>query len=79
MTRLTDGGRNKYIFASIDRKTISASFRINFNLSPDLTLQYWGQPFVATGKYYDHKIILDPMADDFRKQILDIHSRTENL
>ena len=62
------GGSDKYIFASIDRKTISASFRINVNLSPDLTLQYWGQPFIASGKYYDHKYILDPMADDFRNR-----------
>ena len=37
--------------------------RVNFNLTPDLTLQYWGQPYVASGKYYDHKMIMDPMAD----------------
>jgi hypothetical protein len=56
---------NKYIFASIDRETVSASFRVNVNLSPDLTLQYWGQPFIATGAYNDHKQIINPMADDF--------------
>jgi hypothetical protein len=54
---------DRYIFASIDRKTISTSFRVNLNLSPNLTFQYWGQPFVATGKYYNHKFITDPMAD----------------
>ncbi len=59
-------GNNRYIFGSIDRKTISASFRVNFNLSPDLTLQYWGQPFVATGRYYDHKYITSPMADNYK-------------
>jgi hypothetical protein len=58
-------GSERYIFASIDQKTINTSFRINLNLSPDLTLQYWGQPFIATGKYYDHKYILDPMAGDY--------------
>jgi hypothetical protein len=57
--------RDKYIFASIDRKTVSTSFRVNLNLSPNLTFQYWGQPFVATGRYYDHKIIMDPMADKY--------------
>ena len=63
---------DKYIFASIDRKTISTSFRVNLNLSPDLTFQYWGQPFVATGKYYDHKYITDPMADNYSDRFLDI-------
>jgi len=65
VTTKSYGGSDKYIFASIHRKTISASFRINVNISPDLTLQYWGQPFVATGKYHDHKVILDPMADRY--------------
>lgn len=55
----------KYIFASIDRQTVSASFRVNVNLSPDLTLQYWGQPFIATGAYNNHKQIVNPMADNF--------------
>jgi hypothetical protein len=59
-------GNEKYIFASIDRKTINSSFRINLNLSPNLTFQYWGQPFVASGSYYDHKFILDPMADSYK-------------
>jgi hypothetical protein len=58
-------GDNRYIFATIDQKTISTSFRINLNLSPNLTFQFWGQPFVATGKYYDFKHVLDPMAATF--------------
>ena len=58
-------GNDRYIFASIDQKTISTSFRVNLNLSPNLTFQYWGQPFVATGKYYDHKFIVAPMANSY--------------
>jgi len=59
-------GEDRYIFASIDRKTLSASLRVNFNLSPDLTLQYWGQPYVASGNYYEHKYITTPLADEYR-------------
>jgi hypothetical protein len=68
--RLNIDNTDKYIFASIDRKTINASFRVNLNLSPNLTLQYWGQPFFATGKYYDHKMIVDPRADNYRNRFL---------
>jgi hypothetical protein len=60
------GAQNRYVFASIDQKTISMSFRVNFNLTPDLTLQYWGQPFIASGKYYNFKYITSPMASEFR-------------
>jgi hypothetical protein len=56
----------RYVFASINQKTVSTSFRVNLNLSPNLTFQYWGQPFVATGKYYDHKYISNPMASSYR-------------
>ena len=75
VTKKTVDNADKYIFASIDRKTISTSFRVNLNLSPDLTLQYWGQPFIATGIYYDHKYITDPMADNYRDRF---HTYTED-
>ncbi|HOP59534.1 MAG TPA: DUF5916 domain-containing protein, partial [Bacteroidales bacterium] len=68
VTQLNHNDEERYIFASIDRKTISASFRVNFNISPDLTLQYWGQPFICSGKYSDHKYITEPMADDYKNR-----------
>jgi hypothetical protein len=58
-------GSDRYIFACIDQKVINTSFRVNFNLSPNLTFQYWGQPFIATGKYYDYKYVTRPMAEKY--------------
>jgi len=68
VSRISYLGKDKYIFAGIDRKTISASFRINVNLSPNLTFQYWGQPFVATGMYSDYKYIIEPMAESYHNR-----------
>jgi hypothetical protein len=68
VTQTDFNGNPRYIFASINQKTISTSFRVNLNLSPNLTFQYWGQPFVATGKYYDHKFIMQPMADSYHSR-----------
>ncbi len=82
VTRTSYNGADRYVFASINQNTINASFRINLNLSPDLTLQYWGQPFIATGEYYDHKYITDPMAGEYRDRFAtytsDQISSTEN-
>ncbi len=61
-------GSDRYVFASIDQNTINTSFRINLNLSPDLTIQYWGQPFIASGKYYNHKYITDPIAGEYHNR-----------
>ena len=63
-------GSPRYIFGSIDQKTISTSLRVNVNISPNLTFQYWGQPFVATGKYYDYKYISEPMATSYHDRFV---------
>lgn len=58
--------KDRYLFASLDQKVVSASIRISYNVTPDLTLQYWGQPFIASGKYSEYKVIDNPMADSYR-------------
>jgi hypothetical protein len=70
VTQAEYNGDARYIFGSIDQKTISTSFRVNVNISPNLTFQYWGQPFVATGKYYNYKYISDPMASRYKERFL---------
>jgi hypothetical protein len=64
------GSQPRYIYGFIDQKIVGMSFRFNFNLSPDLTLQYWGQPFIAYGKYDSFKYITDPMASDYHSRFV---------
>jgi hypothetical protein len=45
----TYGGR--YIFGAIDQTVIATEVRLNYALSPDLTLEGYVQPFVASGRY----------------------------
>jgi hypothetical protein len=73
------GSQDRYIFASIDQKVLSMSLRVNFNLSPDLTLQYWGQPFIASGKYYDFKYITNQMASDYHDRFITLTSDQATL
>lgn len=58
-------GDPRYIFGSINQKVIGMSLRMNLTITPDLTIQYWGQPFMASGKYTDIKMITDPMAEQY--------------
>lgn len=55
----------RYVFGTIDQEVISFSFRINYTILPDLTIQYWGQPFAASGNYNDFKYITNPRADRY--------------
>jgi hypothetical protein len=55
VTALTGGGQatygSRYVFAHIDRSTYSTQFRWNYTFKPDLTLDFYGEPFAASGRY----------------------------
>jgi hypothetical protein len=54
-----------YLFARIHQKTLSASLRINYNITPELSIEYWGQPFLSSGKYTEFKRITDSRAANY--------------
>ncbi|MCA1758029.1 MAG: carbohydrate binding family 9 domain-containing protein [Bacteroidales bacterium] len=59
-------GEKRYIFGSIERTTVSMSLRVNYNLTPEISIQYWGQPYLASGDYSRFKMITEtPMADSY--------------
>jgi hypothetical protein len=41
------------------------SLRINLIITPELTIQFWGQPFIATGDFFDFKHITESKAENF--------------
>ena len=40
-----------YTFAHLDQRTKSSSLRLNYTVQPNLTFEFYGQPFVASGTY----------------------------
>lgn len=59
-------GSTRYLLAHITQRTVSMSVRLNYNITPDLTIQYYGQPFLSSGEYDDFKKVMDPMADEYK-------------
>ncbi len=55
----------RYIFASLDQKTLFFTFRLNYTINPELSVEYYGQPFVSAGKYTNFKKITNPDAGSF--------------
>ncbi len=58
-------GGTRYVNSSLDQETFSMSIRLNYTITPTLTIQYYGQPFIATGKYSNFKYITDSKAAQF--------------
>ncbi|MBN2814196.1 MAG: hypothetical protein JXQ80_08975, partial [Bacteroidales bacterium] len=53
-------GTAQYILARIKQQTYDFTFRINYNITPDLSVQYYGSPFVSSGSYSRFKKALEP-------------------
>ena len=49
----TDGPR--WVLGRIDQEVWSLTFRVNLTVTPELTVQYYGSPFIATGLYAGFK------------------------
>src|SRR5688572_4402603 len=43
---------SRYVFARIDQSTFLMQLRANYTIGPDLSLELYGEPFAASGKYY---------------------------
>ena len=55
----------KYILGYIDQATASLTARLNYSITPNLSIQYYGQPFVSKGLYKQFKLVTDPGASGY--------------
>jgi hypothetical protein len=53
----------RYVFGSIRTKTISLDTRVNWTFTPNLTLQLYAQPFIASGNYTSFREFAAPRSD----------------
>jgi len=62
VTTIEGNKPDKYIMARLQSEQFSLSARINVGLSPDMSLQYYGQPFFFSGNYTHFKTITNSVA-----------------
>jgi len=55
----------RYIMGYLDRKTLGLTFRAVIGITPDLSIQYYGSPYLSSGKYKDFKRITNPRAENY--------------
>ena len=55
----------RYINASLDQDTFNLSLRLNYTISPTISIQYYGSPFISRGRYKNFKYITNSLADKF--------------
>jgi len=56
---------DRYLVGAVDQRTLSIPIRFDWIFTPEMSLQYWGQPFTSRGRYSNFKRITDPLAGVF--------------
>jgi hypothetical protein len=62
-------GTPRYITANIDQRTFATSLRFNYSLNPNLSIQFYGQPFISRGTYTDFNYVNNPIAEKLDDRI----------
>jgi len=69
VAQTTFGNDPRYITANLDQRTLSMSVRLDYNINPNLTIQYYGQPFISRGRYNAFNKISNPTAKSYKDRI----------
>ncbi len=54
-----DAGTTHYTFARLDQRTVSMTVRLNYAATPDLTFEFYGEPFASSGTYSAFREVSD--------------------
>jgi len=55
----------RYVLGELDRETLGITFRLDYAITPELTVQYYGNPYVSTGTYQKIKRMTNFRADSY--------------
>jgi Domain of unknown function (DUF5916)/Carbohydrate family 9 binding domain-like len=61
---VTNNG-DHYVFGHLDQTTVGVTGRVNYSISPTLSLQLYAQPFVSGGAYTGFKELVDGRNPDY--------------
>jgi hypothetical protein len=59
----------RYILGRIQNKTLTTTLRLNYSFTPDISLQFYGQPFISKGRYTDLNYVLNPVGRSINDRI----------
>lgn len=75
----------RYVLGELDRSTLGITLRLDYAITPELTIQYYGNPYFSIGEYTNIKRVTNPRAEDYNelyhiyddKEIQYVHANDE--
>ncbi|WP_350293545.1 DUF5916 domain-containing protein [uncultured Croceitalea sp.] len=62
-------GQSRYLLGDIEQQTLSIPLRVDYILTPTLSLQYWGQPFISKGVFNGFSYVNNPIGSEFETRL----------
>lgn len=59
----------RYILGRIQNQTLTTTLRLNYSFTPDISLQFYGQPFISKGRFTDLNYVLNPVGNGINDRI----------
>jgi len=57
----------RYVFSTVDQKTVSMQLRANYAFTPDLNLEFYAEPFASSGKFSSFGELPEAQSFDLRE------------
>ncbi|HZK68074.1 MAG TPA: DUF5916 domain-containing protein, partial [Paludibacter sp.] len=72
ITTTNSDNQQRYILGKIDQKTLGITFRVDYNITPELSIQYYGSPYATIGKYSDFKRVTNYRANNYPDRFMEL-------
>lgn len=63
------GSNTRYILGNIDNQNWSTTLRMNYSINPNMSIQFYGQPFIARGRYSNFNYVNNPTAESINDRV----------
>lgn len=71
-------GRTEYVVGTINRKTLSSTIRAELFVTPELSFQYYGNPYASVGSYDNFRFVADSKSTDINKRFTPLNLQDVN-
>ena len=69
VTERAFGSEARYILAEIENNSLTPTLRVNYSFNPNLTLQYYGQPFIFKARYSNFNYVTNAAAEKLANRV----------
>lgn len=67
-----NSSKDQYVMGRMNQETYGITLKLQVNITPDISIQYYGSPFTSVAKYDNFKLAADTKSHSYLKRFTDI-------